>query len=287
MSATTYGRIAAGAALEPLRSRSGTLPERELRRDAVAIDRKQLAAYDRVCGFVLSDRLPATYPHVLAFPLAMELMASGSFPFGVLGLVHVGNAIEQLRPLDAGEPLDLRVWAENLADHPRGRTVDIVAEGHAGGELAWRDRSTYLHREARRNGPGPTARPAQRNGPGPGASAEWEVPGDTGRRYAAVSGDRNPIHLHGLAARLFGQKAAIAHGMWTKARCLAALQGHLPDAFTVAVAFKLPVLLPAKVAFGTWIDDDVRRFALRDARSGKPHLEGSVSSLASPSASAA
>jgi acyl dehydratase len=287
VSATTYGRIAAGAALEPLRSRPGTLPERELRRDAVAVDRRQLAAYDRVCGFVLSDRLPATYPHVLAFPLAMELMASGAFPFGVLGLVHVGNAIEQLRPLDAGEPLDLRVWAENLADHPRGRTVDIVAEGHAGGELAWRDRSTYLHREAQRNGPGPTARPAQRNGPGPGASAEWDVPGDTGRRYAAVSGDRNPIHLHGLAARLFGQKAAIAHGMWTKARCLAALQGHLPDAFTVEVAFKLPVLLPAKVAFGTWIDDDVRRFALRDARSGKPHLEGSVSPAASQSASAA
>ena len=276
MSATTYGRIAAGVALEPLRSRPGTLPERELRRDAVAVDRRQLAAYDRVCGFVLSDRLPATYPHVLAFPLAMELMASGAFPFGVLGLVHVGNAIEQLRPLDAGEPLDLRVWAENLADHPRGRTVDIVAEGHAGGELAWRDRSTYLHREAQRNGPGPGARPAQRNGPGPGASAEWDVPGDTGRRYAAVSGDRNPIHLHGLAARLFGQKAAIAHGMWTKARCLAALQGHLPDAFTVEVAFKLPVRLPARVAFASSRAGDDRRFALHDARSGKPHLEGAL-----------
>ena len=75
--------------------------------------------------------------------------------------------------------------------------------------------------------------------------------------------------------------------MWTKARCLAALQGHLPDAFTVEVAFKLPVLLPAKVAFATWTEDEVRRFSLRDARSGKPHLEGSVSPPASPAASAA
>jgi acyl dehydratase len=89
--------------------------------------------------------------------------------------------------------------------------------------------------------------------------------------------------MHGLAAKLFGQKAAIAHGMWTKARCLAALDGHLPAAFTVDVAFKLPVLLPAKVAFATWTDGDVRRFALRDARSGKPHLDGSVS----PSAASA
>jgi acyl dehydratase len=116
------------------------------------------------------------------------------------------------------------------------------------------------------------------------ATAEWEVPGDIGRRYAGVSGDRNPIHLHGLAAKLLGQKAAIAHGMWTKARCLAALQGHLPAAFSVDVAFKLPVLLPAMVAFSSWADGDVRRFALRDARSGRPHLDGSVSPSASPAA---
>jgi acyl dehydratase len=281
MAVATYGRIAVGAALGPLRRRPDALPEEELRRDGIAVDRRQLAAYDRVCGFRLSDTLPATYPHVLAFPLAMELMASGSFPFGVLGLVHVGNAIEQLRPLDAGEPLDLHVRAERLAEHARGRTVDVVAEAFVEGELAWRDRSTYLHRE--RTVPAGAA-PARETVPTPAGTAEWDVPGDIGRRYAAVSGDRNPIHMHGLAARLFGQKAAIAHGMWTKARCLAALQGHLPAAFSAAVAFKAPVLLPAKVAFATWTDGDVRRFALRDARSGKPHVDGSVSPSASASA---
>ena len=217
---------------------------------------------------------------MLAFPLAIELMAARDFPFGVLGLVHVSNAIEQLRPLRADEPLDLRVRAERIAAHPRGRTVDIVAEARSGGEPVWRDRSTYLHRE--RGGQilqSSTRRSIARSDPG----AVWDVPGDVGRRYAAVSGDRNPIHLYGLSARLFGQKGAIAHGMWTKARCLAALQGHLPEAFTVEVAFKLPVRLPAKVAFASWSEADERRFALRDARSGKPHLDGALR----PSASAA
>jgi len=274
---TTYGRIAAGTALGPLKRRPAVLPERELQRAGIAIDRAHLAAYDRVCGFRLGDALPATYPHVLAFPLAMDLMTSGDFPFGVLGLVHVANAIEQLRPLDAGEPLDLRVWAENLATHPRGRTVDIVAEASADGAVAWRDRSTYLHRErsGERRDPRPPAEP-------PAATAQWEVPGDTGRRYAAVSGDRNPIHLHGLTARLLGQPRALAHGMWTKARCLAALQGHLPEAYTVEVAFKLPVLLPATVAFASWSEEAERRFALHDARSGKPHLTGAVTPSAAP-----
>jgi len=269
MGATVYGKLAAGAALGKLRRRPDGVPDTQLWRAGVEIDRKHLAAYDRVCGYRLTDTLPPTYPHVLAFPLAMELMAAGDFPFGALGLVHVGNEIAQLRPLRADETLDLLVWSERLADHPRGRTIDIVAEASVGGEAAWRDRSTYLHRE---NG---GSKSKEREEP-PEANAIWDVPGDTGRRYASVSGDRNPIHMHGLAAKLFGQPGAIAHGMWSKARCLAALEGHLPAAFKVEVGFKLPVRLPAKVAFATRQDDGGRRFALHDARSGKPHLDGTV-----------
>jgi hypothetical protein len=108
--ATAYGRIAAGAVLEPLRRRPDALPDTQLWRAGIEIDRDRLAAYDRVCGFRLGDTLPPTYPHVLAFPLAIELMTADDFPFGVLGLVHVANAIEQLRPLTADEPLDLLVW---------------------------------------------------------------------------------------------------------------------------------------------------------------------------------
>jgi acyl dehydratase len=276
--AAAYGKIAAGAALEPLRHRPDALPDTQLWRSGIEIDRSHLAAYDRVCGFRLSDTLPPTYAHVLAFPLAMELMASGDFPFGVLGLVHVRNAIEQLRPLRADEPLDLLVWAENLAGHPRGRTADIVAEGSVDGEPVWRDSSTYLHRE--RGG----SKDVKEHRQPPEASAVWDVPADAGRRYASVSGDRNPIHLHPLPARILGQPGAIAHGMWTNARCLAALQGQLPDAFAVEVAFKLPVRLPAKVAFASWREEQRRRFALHDARSGKPHLDGTLRPSASVAA---
>jgi hypothetical protein len=271
MGASVYGKIAAAAALEPLRRRPDVAPDTQLWRDGIEMDRTHLAAYDRVCGFTLSDTLPPTYPHVLAFPLAIELMATRDFPFGALGLVHVTNAIEQLRPLRADETLDLLVWSEQVADHPRGRTIDLVAEGSVGGEPVWRDRSTYLHRE--KSGSKDSSR--DRAEP-PDPNAIWEVPGDIGRRYASVSGDRNPIHMLGLAAKLFGQPGAIAHGMWSKARCLAALEGLLPHAFKVEVAFKLPVKLPAKVAFSSRQEDGARHFALHDARSGKPHLDGTI-----------
>ena len=59
--------------------------------------------------------------------------------------------------------------------------------------------------------------------------------------------------------------------MWTKARCLAALGPELPDAFTVQVAFRKPILLPATVQFaeapGRRPGDD--RFGVRDAKRGR------------------
>lgn len=253
--------------MNPLRlvrlRRPDELPDRDFTRE-VSVDREHLAAYDRVCGFRLRDELPATYPHVLAFPLAMELL-TGPFPFSPLGLVHVANRIEQRRPLRADERLALRLWAEDLRPHDRGRQFDVVAEGSVGGEVVWRDRSTYLHREKSGSKGGDRTEP-------PPASAVWRLPGDLGRRYARVSGDNNPIHTHPLLAKALGQPGTIAHGMWTMARCLAALEGALPDAYTVDVRFKLPLRIPGKAAFS--IADG--SFAVHDGQ-GRPHLEGAIS----------
>ena len=241
--------------------RPDDLPQRELTRE-VSVDREHLAAYDRVCGFRLRDELPATYPHVLAFPLAMDLL-TGPFPLSPLGLVHVANRIELLRPVRAHERLDLRVRASHLRPHERGTQFDMLAEAAVDGETVWRDRSTYLRREGK--SPGGDRRAEQ-----PVPSAVWRVPGDIGRRYASVSGDSNPIHLNRFAAKALGQPGAIAHGMWTKARCLAALEGELPEAYVVEVRFKLPLCIPGTAAFS------YRGREFEVWAGAKPHLEGVI-----------
>jgi acyl dehydratase len=253
------------------------LPDTELRLPGVELDRRRLAAYDRVCGFRLRDTLPPTYPHILAFPLSMELMTSGEFPFPVIGMVHVRNRIEQLRPIGTGERLDLRVWTEDLRPHDKGLQFEMRAEATASGEPAWRSWSTYLRRTGGSDGDG-RRRDEPRPEP-PRPQAQWKLPGDIGRAYAGVSGDSNPIHMSGLSARLFGMPRAIAHGMWLKARCLAALDGHLPDAYAADVSFKLPVLIPGTVSFASWPDAAGRGFALHDRKNEKPHLSGSVQPL--------
>src|SRR5205823_14327923 len=111
--------------------------------------------------------------------------------------------------------------------------------------------------------------------------ALWRVPANIGQRYAAVSGDRNPIHTSRLAARAFGLRRAIAHGMWTKARCLAAVANRLPDAYTIEVAFRRPILLPATVRYTadplpTARHPERWRLDVRDARTGRPHVGGDL-----------
>ena len=89
-----------------------------------------------------------------------------------------------------------------------------------------------------------------------------------------MSGDRNPIHLYPLTAKAFGFPRQIAHGMWSLARCVAAIENRLPDAVTVDVAFKKPILLPGTVAFGHEEADGRQTFALTRPKDGSPHLVG-------------
>ncbi len=273
-----YARAAApmipGASLLPfIPGRSNETPDLELTLKGVRADAEDVAAYSKVCGFSLRDQLPPTYPHVLAFPLHMAVMADGSFPFGAVGLVHVENRIVQHRRIAFEEELELRVRPTKLEPHPSGRTFGLVTEARAGGELAWESVSTMLRRG---DGSGRKAG-GQRKDAGPelSVSAEWKLPGDLGRRYASVSGDRNPIHLHSLTAKPLGFRSAIAHGMWTKARCLAAIESRLPDAFSVDVRFRKPIFLPGRVEFLSAGEAGID-FAVRDAKRHTPHLDGQM-----------
>jgi acyl dehydratase len=279
-----------GASLLPfVPGGGGDVPELDLRLEGVESDAAAVAAYAKVCGFPLRDTLPATYPHMLAFPLHMAVMSDGGFPFGAVGLVHVENRIEQRRPIAIGEELAIRVRPTNLRPHPKGQTFSLVTEVSAGEELAWTSVSTMLRR-----GPSPVdvadlpavreeVRPQARGFAGlpadAPAGAEWKLDGGLGRRYAAVSGDRNPIHMHSLTAKPLGFPGAIAHGMWTKARCLAALDGRLPDSFAVDVRFRKPILLPGRVEFASAVEGEGIAFAVRDAGRKTPHLDGRMTPL--------
>ena len=254
------------------------LPDRVVRLAGHRCSVAEVAAYDAVCGFGLTDELPATWLHVLTFPLQLTLMSARDFPLALAGMLHVRNSMTQHRPALITDALELSVRAENVRPHRRGVLIDLVGEARVGDELVWQGRSVYLNRQVTLPG-APEATSPQ----GPASDGTdlrtaglWRLPAELGRRYAAVSGDVNPIHLNPLAAKAFGFPRAIAHGMWTHARALAALQPRLPVGYEVSVEFSKPVLLPSTVRFAVAESNGGFTAALTDRMGEKRFLEMST-----------
>jgi hypothetical protein len=263
-----------------------TLPDVAYRVRDVGIDPDALSAYARICGFAPAPTLPGTYPHVLAFPIAMHLMCEQTFPYGVVGLIHIANTITQHRAIGASELITFTVSAADLRPHERGRQFDIVVLGEVDGVEVWRGVSTYLRRNRDRSQPAGTASAPEETPAGSasvpeGTSAEprtdeiWPIERTAGQVYARVSGDRNPIHTSWLGARAFGFPQPIAHGMWSAARCLAAAERGPGDAYTFGVAFKRAILLPSTVAFAQRGPE----ITLTGVPSGVPHLTATLTAL--------
>jgi hypothetical protein len=210
----------------------------------------------------------------------MAILSDPTFPFPAVGTLHLSNSITASRPLVIGETVTVTARADEVRAHRRGRIVDIVVRIEAGSDAVWESTSTYLRR-----GPG-RAEAQNRSRSGrtwhatiPPGRVTWQLHGDLGRRYASVSRDYNPIHLYPLTARALGFPRQIAHGMWSLARCVAALENRLPEAVTVDVTFKKPIVLPGSVRFG--VDADAHgglAFALTSPKDGAPHLVGATRS---------
>jgi acyl dehydratase len=239
--------------LRALRRRSGTasdrLPEGEWRRIGVRTDLDHLGAYCRLTGHRLANSLPGLYPHLAAFALQLAVLTDKRFPFPPLGLVHVDNRVTQVRPIGVDEAYDIAVRVHNQRPHRSGTLVDLATTATVDDVEVWRETTTVLSRGARHPDVLDTSPLAGLTAPH--GSIRWRVPRDIGRRFATVSGDRNPIHLCAMTARPFGFPRAIAHGMWTAARALAAVESSLTDSYRYEVAFRRPVLLPSIVHFGT------------------------------------
>lgn len=273
----SYARAAAAAV--PLAGRvpglpggGGPLPSATRSLQGVTVDADRL----RSLRELTSDHaaaLPLLAPHLLAFPLHMAAMTSGDFPFPAMGTVHLDNLVQRTRPIAVDEPLDLEVSFAGAFPHKKGALYQIITTASTGGELVWREVSTMLApggKPTTTDEPAPLALPAG-DAPEAASVTALALGDDLGRRYGAVSGDRNPIHLHPLTAKLFGFPRAIAHGMWTASR-LAATKAvsDVPNA-SLAVRFEKPLLLPAKPEIAEWADDRGTAFVVRSADGKKIH----------------
>jgi hypothetical protein len=251
------------------------LPQVEYVVDSFKVDQKHLKAYNEVCGFKNNGYIPAIYLTVLSQSLQMHMMTSETFPFPILGLVHIRNQVKQYRKVGVNETLILSCKFGELQPHDKGVQFDFITTVKVGGEVVVEALTTYLSRQ--KTNAKAAAKPAESQSPEYKLNNEWNISENTGRRYAMTSGDFNLIHIHAVTAKAFGFKQAIAHGMWSKAKALANLS--LPDAYEADVWFKLPMYLPSKVEFLTAQAANETDFLIRNSKNQKPHVTGHIKAI--------
>ncbi len=262
------------------------LPARAVEVRGVRADLAKVTEFAHLMREPARDVLPSGYLHALVFPVAMTVMVQEDFPLPLLGMIHLRNHVEHLTPVLFTDELSVRAWARDLSGHRSGTQVQIVAEIHNadGTELLWRGVSTYLAKGIFLPGlDKPTTAVDRVDFNPPAPTAQWRLGVDTGRAYAAVSGDFNPIHLSVLSAKALGLRRSIAHGMYAAARVLATVPQSKPDIFSWDIAFDSPMFLPATVSLevvdhrtddGVWLSS---AFTAWNAHTARRYFTGSVS----------
>lgn len=206
-----YGRAVLGAARSKLRSGDGarTLPQKTLLTRHPGVSAEQAESYRRLFGGEAFDgahrtSLPSVLVHIIGFPAQMALMSDDQFPLPLMGLVHVANEVEHLRPVRVGQPVQILVTAENLRPHRRGTQVDIKVtvleeqadpanaepQGTEETSVLWRSVSTYLSRGVQLGGESAALEPAATSsgaaGSGTGAGSGTAAGSETGTRAEAA-----------------------------------------------------------------------------------------------------
>jgi acyl dehydratase len=252
------------------------LPQAEYSVDAIKIDRQHLTSYNAICGYPDLDTLPPLYLGILSMPLQLSLMVGEDFPFAILGIVHIRNTVEQFKPVNVSDTIALSTRFGEITPHEKGKSFTFISTAKVRGEVVWESVATYLAR-GKSEGVVPKSKTKELRltKKASDLNEDFNLPEDLGRRYALVSGDFNLIHIHSVTAKAFGFKRAIAHGMWTKARSVAAL-GELPPAYFLDAQFKMPVFLPNKVHLHAQTVGKKTTFELTNAKDAKPHLFGTL-----------
>ncbi|RLV60596.1 dehydratase [Parashewanella curva] len=253
------------------------LPSILVTQSNVKVSHRRAKRYSEVCGFEFDGQiLPPTYLHIVMFRLHATLFTHEAITFPLLGLIHLRNQITHYRNVTIDESITCSCELVESEVTDKGIEFVFYSKALVEKELVWESRSTYLYRNEEKH----RARPPRANNIAWGNATTTDIPEDLGRRYASASGDYNLIHLYPFLSKRFGFDKVLVHGMWSKAFCLSQLMSKLESsAFSIDVAFKLPVFMPGSVTFNYETKENGLSFEMRDKKGKRPHLTGDLTYL--------
>lgn len=224
----------------------------------------------------LVSRTPLTFFYLLAQRAHLSVMLSKAFPWPILGMVHVANKMEWLENVDIKAPFIVDVsiqFPPRAATRKRIRPLYRV-DFKQNDICVVRCESTYQVGSSGKPVKGRRTRHEQLDLGKWQQLDIWSLDASLGRRYARLSGDYNPIHLHPWLSRWFGFNQPIIHGMYSVARLQADIEKkHGQSVRMMDITFKRPLPLPGQAV--SHIQPYLGHCMVTDAAGSKSFVEGS------------
>jgi NAD(P)-dependent dehydrogenase (short-subunit alcohol dehydrogenase family)/acyl dehydratase/putative sterol carrier protein len=227
-------------------------PERGLRRSiighrygggALLVRPEKMATYDDAVG----DKGSLVFPVTLVKELFVKFLEDPEFNGDLARMVHGEQLFYFHRPIKAWDLISPRGHVAGIEDKSSGQILSFDQRLYCEGELAVVMESRLFFRGESK---GEKAPPLSR--PEPSSQERVIVPTDLPARYAAASGDRNPIHVDKAFAQSAGFKDVILHGLGTLALVATALP---KDLARLQVRFAKPVYPGEALTTSFWRSD--------------------------------
>ena len=212
----------------------------------VTIDAAHLKSFRQYFGF--RTDVPLSYLYTMAQRAQAALMLDKAFKLPIPGMVHLGNQLEKKAEPDPDIPFDITISAQvDYKESGSLKPVFLVELSQNGQvvtvckslNLIKRKSKTKKHKKV-------VTAPQQQTT----HEAIWKYDTRTGKEYANVSGDKNPIHTSLIFARIMGFGKSIMHGWYSVCK----VEQYLEENEGLAVSeidssFLSPILLPSQARF--------------------------------------
>lgn len=209
--------------------------------------------------------VPVLFPVTLMVEFANKMLSDDTLGINIARMVHGEHEILYYRPLKVRDEITTSVTLEAIDTKPSGEILWAKASGHAKKELVFEMRAGLFFRAPKKDRESPKAK-TDRVKHDIILSKKMIVAPDQSRRYAAASGDKNPIHLDKDFAKFVGLPDIILHGLCTMAFATQAITDKLADGDPkkvkkVKCRFSKPVLMGDTLTTEGWLlseDETIR-----------------------------
>lgn len=215
------------------------------------------------------NTIPAHFFPQWSIPLAFEL--GKNHPYPLLKVINQGCSLKIHKDINRGQELFLDgVFVEAKKEQYKDRLHQrVVTKNDKGETLIEADiHSVFLTGRGPKKDKKPFVLPS-----GAKKIGSWKASSVDGRNYGIISGDLNPIHWIGVAAKLSGFPNKILHGFATFSKTYETLVDGGFNPTEIDIKFLSPVVLPSEVNVYV-VEGESNEILVTNKKDTKLHLNG-------------